>query len=45
LARGCGGGARTANAWAASGMNEPDYMLGAKFKVVPSEEVARILQS
>jgi uncharacterized protein (DUF433 family) len=30
---------------AASGMNEPDYKHGAKFKVVPSEEVARILQS
>ena len=30
---------------AASGMNEPDYKQGAKFKVVPPEVVARILQS
>ena len=30
---------------AASGMHEPDYPRGGKFKVVPSEEVARILKS
>jgi hypothetical protein len=29
----------------ASGMNHPDYKYGGKFKVVPSEEVARILRS
>jgi uncharacterized protein (DUF433 family) len=29
----------------ASGMNAPDYKLGGKFKVVPPEEVARILKS
>jgi hypothetical protein len=29
----------------ASGMNDPDYKLGGKFKVVPPEEVARILKS
>lgn len=28
-----------------SGMNEPDYQHGGKFKTVPSEEVARILKS
>lgn len=30
---------------AASGMNEPDYKTGGKFKTVPPEEVARILKS
>ncbi len=30
---------------AASGMNDPDYKYGGKFKVVPPEEVARILKS
>jgi uncharacterized protein (DUF433 family) len=29
----------------ASGMNDPDYKQGGKFKVVPPEEVARILKS
>jgi uncharacterized protein (DUF433 family) len=29
----------------ASGMNDPDYRFGGKFKVVPPEEVARILKS
>lgn len=29
----------------ASGMNDPDYRLGGQFKVVPPEEVARILKS
>ena len=29
----------------ASGMNEPDYNQGGKFKVVPPAEVARILRS
>jgi uncharacterized protein (DUF433 family) len=29
----------------ASGMNDPDYKHGGKFKVVPPEEVARILKS
>jgi uncharacterized protein (DUF433 family) len=29
----------------ASGMSEPDYPSGGKFKVVPPEEVARILKS
>src|SRR5947209_15540535 len=29
----------------ASGINKPDYKFGGKFKVVPPEEVARILQS
>ena len=29
----------------ASGMNDPDYKSGGKFKVVPAEEVARILKS
>jgi uncharacterized protein (DUF433 family) len=29
----------------ASGMNDPDYQHGGKFKVVPPEEVARILRS
>jgi uncharacterized protein (DUF433 family) len=29
----------------ASGMNDPDYKKGGKFKVVPPEEVARILKS
>jgi uncharacterized protein (DUF433 family) len=29
----------------ASGMNDPDYKYGGKFKVVPPEEVARILMS
>jgi len=29
----------------ASGMNDPDYSRGGKFKVVPPEEVARILKS
>lgn len=28
----------------ASGMNEPDYKFGGKFKIVPPEEVARILR-
>ena len=30
---------------AASGMNDPDYKYGGKYKVVPPEEVARILKS
>jgi len=29
----------------ASGMNDPDYNRGGKYKVVPPEEVARILKS
>lgn len=29
----------------ASGMNEPDYPCGGKFKAVPPSEVARILKS
>jgi uncharacterized protein (DUF433 family) len=29
----------------ASGMNDPDYKLGGKFKLVPPEEVVRILNS
>ena len=29
----------------ASGMNDPDYKYGGKFKVVPPEEVTRILNS
>jgi uncharacterized protein (DUF433 family) len=29
----------------ASGINEPDYKYGGKFKPVPPEEVARILKS
>src|SRR5437016_8591535 len=29
----------------ASGMNDPDYKYGGKFKAVPSEEVVRILRS
>jgi hypothetical protein len=29
----------------ASGMNDPAYKWGGKFKVVPPEEVARILKS
>jgi uncharacterized protein (DUF433 family) len=29
----------------ASGMNDPDYKYGGKFKTVPPEEVARILKS
>ena len=29
----------------ASGMNDPNYKFGGKFKVVPPEEVARILKS
>jgi uncharacterized protein (DUF433 family) len=29
----------------ASGMNDPEYKRGGKFKTVPSEEVARILKS
>src|SRR5438552_81341 len=29
----------------ASGMNDPDYKYGGKFKIVPPEEVARILKS
>jgi uncharacterized protein (DUF433 family) len=29
----------------ASGMNEPDYERGGRFRVVPPEEVARILKS
>ena len=29
----------------ASGMNDPDYKYGGKFKAVPPEEVARILKS
>jgi uncharacterized protein (DUF433 family) len=29
----------------ASGMNDPDYKYGGKFKLVPPEELARILQS
>jgi uncharacterized protein (DUF433 family) len=30
---------------AASGMNDPDYKYGGKFRVVPPEEIARILKS
>ncbi len=29
----------------ASGMNDPDYKAGGKFKIVPPEEIARILKS
>jgi hypothetical protein len=29
----------------ASGMNDPDYKRGGKFKVVPPEDVVRILKS
>ena len=29
----------------ASGMNDPDYKYGGKFKVLPPQEVARILKS
>src|SRR5947209_7264677 len=29
----------------ASGMNDPDYNQGGKFKIVPPEEVARILKT
>ncbi len=29
----------------ASGMNDPDYKFGGKFKLVPPEEIARILDS
>ena len=29
----------------ASGMNDPDYKYGGKFKTVPPEEVARMLRS
>jgi len=29
----------------ASGMNDPDYKYGGKFRLVPPEEVARILKS
>ena len=29
----------------ASGMNDPDYKKGGRFKVVPPEDVARILKS
>jgi uncharacterized protein (DUF433 family) len=29
----------------ASGMNKPDYKNGGKFRVVPPEEIARILKS
>src|SRR5689334_9437842 len=29
---------------AASGMNDPDYKRGGRFKVVPPEEVARLLK-
>ena len=29
----------------ASGMNDPDYKCGGKFKVIPLHEVARILKS
>jgi len=29
----------------ASGMNDPNYKYGGKFKAVPPEEVARILKS
>ena len=29
----------------ASGMNAPDYKLGGKFKVMPAEELARVLKS
>ena len=29
----------------ASGMNDPNYKHGGKFKVVPPEEVARILKA
>ncbi len=29
----------------ASGMNDPDYKYGGKFKLVPPQEVARILKS
>jgi uncharacterized protein (DUF433 family) len=34
---------REARLMEASGMNDPDYKYGGKFKVVPPEEVARIL--
>jgi hypothetical protein len=30
---------------AASGMNDPDYKYGGKFKVLPPEEIVRILKS
>ena len=36
---------RESRLMAASGMNDPDYKLGGKFRVVPPEEVARILNS
>lgn len=29
----------------ASGMNDPDYKFGGKYKLVPPEEIARILNS
>jgi hypothetical protein len=29
----------------ASGMNDPDYLKGGRFKIVPPAEVARILKS
>jgi uncharacterized protein (DUF433 family) len=29
----------------ASGMNDPDYKYGGKFKMIPPEEIARILDS
>src|SRR5438477_10319682 len=36
---------REARLMDASGMNDPDYKYGGKYKIVPSEEVVRILQS
>src|SRR5262249_32872503 len=36
---------REARLMQASGMNDPDYKKGGKFKVVPPEEMARILKS
>jgi hypothetical protein len=29
----------------ASGMNDPDYKYGGRFKMVPPEEIVRILNS
>jgi uncharacterized protein (DUF433 family) len=36
---------REAKLMEASGMNDPDYKRGGNFKVVPPDEVARILKS
>ena len=36
---------REARLMDASGMNRPDYKVGDKYRVVPPEEVARILRS